>query len=115
MVTFRDQPWYSIPADVGERLERLNGINHAGLYFTIPDNGTLQPRTTPATPLNPGTPVPVIAAQPGALAAGSTRWRRDGWFRGWVGLVCVARLVCRRGVGRGVGSDRSSRTLARNA
>ncbi|HQZ34282.1 MAG TPA: ABC transporter permease [Ilumatobacteraceae bacterium] len=57
------------PGDVGARLERLNGINHAGLYFTIPDNGTLQPRTTPTRSTNPSTTAPVIAAQPGALLA----------------------------------------------
>lgn len=57
------------PPDVSARLERLNGINHAGLYFTVPDNGTLQPRTAPTRPINSSSPVPVIAAQPGALLA----------------------------------------------
>lgn len=57
------------PEDVAARLERLNGINHAGLYFTIPDNGTLQPRATATRPVNPGAAIPVIAAQPGALLA----------------------------------------------
>lgn len=57
------------PTDVAARLVRLNGINHAGLYFTVPDNGHLQPRTTPTRPTNNSTLVPVIAAQPGALAA----------------------------------------------
>lgn len=57
------------PADASQRLERLNGINHAGIYFTIPDDGTLQPRTSPTRPLNPGTSVPVIAAEPGAVLA----------------------------------------------
>jgi putative ABC transport system permease protein len=57
------------PADVTARLERLNGINHAGLYYTVPDNGTLQPRTTATRPLRPDSPIPVIAADPGAIAA----------------------------------------------
>ena len=57
------------PDDTTARLERLNGINHAGLYYTIPDNGTLQPRTTATRPPNPGTPIPIIAAQPGAILA----------------------------------------------
>lgn len=57
------------PDDVAERLQRLNGINHAGMSFTVPDNGTLQPRTSPTRPTNPTTATPVIAADPGALAA----------------------------------------------
>ena len=57
------------PDDVTQRLEALNGINHAGLYYTVPDNGTLQPRTTATRPVNQSTAIPVIAADPGAIAA----------------------------------------------
>ena len=57
------------PDDVTQRLEALNGINHAGLYYTVPDNGTLQPRTTATRPINQSTAIPVIAADPGAIAA----------------------------------------------
>ncbi len=57
------------PDDVAARLERLNGINHAGLYYTVADSGSLQPRTTAARPVNSGASVPVIAAQPGAILA----------------------------------------------
>lgn len=57
------------PPDATARLERLNGINHAGVFYTVPDTGTLQPRTNPTRPNNPTTPVPVIAADPGAVLA----------------------------------------------
>ncbi|MFN6120098.1 MAG: ABC transporter permease [Actinomycetes bacterium] len=57
------------PDDVAERLQRLNGINDAGMSFTVPDNGSLQPRTSPTRPTNPTSATPVIAADPGALAA----------------------------------------------
>jgi len=57
------------PDDVTQRLEALNGINHAGLYYTVPDNGTLQPRTTATRPVNQSTAIPVIAADPGAISA----------------------------------------------
>ncbi len=57
------------PSDVASRLEHLNGINHAGVYYTVRDNGTLEPRTSPTRPANPPTPVPVIAAEPGAVLA----------------------------------------------
>jgi putative ABC transport system permease protein len=58
------------PDDVDLRLEALNGVNHAGLYFTLPDNGTLQPRATASRPTGAASqPIPVIAATPGAVQA----------------------------------------------
>lgn len=57
------------PDDVTQRLAALNGVNHAGLYYTVPDNGTLQPRTTASRPANQSSAIPVIAADPGAIAA----------------------------------------------
>jgi putative ABC transport system permease protein len=57
------------PADVDERLEALNGVNHAGLSFLIPDSGSIQPRATATRPTSAATPIPVIAATPGAIRA----------------------------------------------
>jgi putative ABC transport system permease protein len=58
------------PDDVDQRLEALNGVNHAGMYFTIADNGALQPRATASRPTGTTTqPIPVIAATPGAVQA----------------------------------------------
>ncbi|MGK2887357.1 MAG: ABC transporter permease [Rhodococcus sp. (in: high G+C Gram-positive bacteria)] len=57
------------PDDPDQTLEALNGINHAGLIYTITDNGTLQPRTSPTRPLDNSQPIPLIAATPGAIAA----------------------------------------------
>jgi putative ABC transport system permease protein len=57
------------PADVASRLKRLNGVKAAGLYFTVPDNGDMQPRTTLDRLANTRATVPVVAAQPGALLA----------------------------------------------
>ena len=54
------------PTDTSARLETLNGIEHAGLYYTIPDNGNLQPRTTPTHPTNLAANIP---ADPGAVQA----------------------------------------------
>ena len=60
----------AFPVDVDARLEVLSGVNHAGLYFTIPDNGNIQPRNN-ATRLTGVTSqqIPVIAATPGAVEA----------------------------------------------
>lgn len=58
------------PDDVDARLQALNGVNAAGLYYTVPDNGSLQPRNTATRPLaNVPQAVPVIAATPGAVRA----------------------------------------------
>lgn len=57
------------PDDPDQTLEALNGINHAGLIYTITDNGTLHPRTSPTRPLDNSQPIPLIAATPGAIAA----------------------------------------------
>ncbi len=58
------------PDDVDHRLETLNGVNHAGLYFTIKDQGAIQPRNTATRPTGvTGQPIPLIAATPGALTA----------------------------------------------
>lgn len=58
------------PDDVEARLEKLNGINHAGLRYPVADNGELQPRSTASRPLGTSTqPIPIIAATPGAILA----------------------------------------------
>ncbi len=58
------------PDDVDERLQALNGVNHAGLMYTIDDGGHLEPRTMARRPIaTSGQPIPVIAATPGAISA----------------------------------------------
>ncbi len=57
------------PHDSDQRLERLNGINHAGLSYPVPSSDNTTPRTTPSRPLRAPTPTPIIAATPGAIAA----------------------------------------------
>lgn len=58
------------PDDVDQRLDRLNGVNDAGLRYPVTDNGTLNPRNTASRPLNASTqPIPIIAATPGAILA----------------------------------------------
>jgi len=57
------------PDNVDATLEALNGVNHAGLYFTIADSGTIQPRNAATRPVNAANQIPVIAATPGAVRA----------------------------------------------
>jgi putative ABC transport system permease protein len=57
------------PADTDQRLQGLNGVNHAGVFYTVADPGTIQPRTLATRPLRTTTPIAVIAASPGALRA----------------------------------------------
>lgn len=58
------------PAEPDATLEALNGVNHAGLIFTVPDTGTIQARNTAMRPIGTSSqPIPVIAATPGAVDA----------------------------------------------
>lgn len=58
------------PADVDHTLDALNGVNHAGLSFAVPDNGTIQLRATATRPVNTTSqPIPLVAATPGAIEA----------------------------------------------
>jgi len=59
----------SFPSDASLRLERLNGVNHAGIYYLIPEDIPLQPRAMPGRDGHGGISLPVIAAQPGAVLA----------------------------------------------
>lgn len=55
------------PDDTDQRLGRLNGVNHAGVYWTI-DSPRLDVRLLPAPNRNPSQ-IPVMAASAGAIAA----------------------------------------------
>lgn len=57
------------PTDTDQRLQTLNGVNHAGVYYTVSDPGTIQPRTLATRPLRNAAPIPLVAASPGALRA----------------------------------------------
>jgi putative ABC transport system permease protein len=57
------------PVDVDQRLQALNGINHAGLSYPVNGIDQLQPRNSATRPTGTYQPIPVIAATPGALAA----------------------------------------------
>ncbi len=72
------------PDDVDERVEALNGVNYAGLSFTVPDNGTIQPRNTATRPtIGSDQPIPVIAATPGALNAARPTLRTGRLYNTW--------------------------------
>ena len=58
------------PDEVDQTLQALNGVNHAGLFYALPDDGTIQARNTATRPVGTTTqPIPVIAATPGAVQA----------------------------------------------
>jgi putative ABC transport system permease protein len=57
------------PENVDQRLEALNGIQHAGLIYPISNTGTLQPRNTATRPTGSYQSIPLVAATPGALQA----------------------------------------------
>lgn len=75
------------PDNVDETLEALNGVNHAGLYYTVRDDGTIQPRSTAARPESAASrPIPLVAATPGAISSSlpslATGRTYDQWHEG---------------------------------
>ncbi len=72
------------PDDVDTVLQALNGVNHAGLYYTIPDTGTIQARNTATRPVGTiAQPIPVIAATPGAVDASLPRLLTGRTYDPW--------------------------------
>ncbi|HWL41545.1 MAG TPA: ABC transporter permease [Ilumatobacter sp.] len=70
------------PTDTTGRLTRLNGVNHAGRWWTI-DNDTLDARPI-ATPTAPQpSDIPVIAADPDALRAARPELSNGVIFDAW--------------------------------
>lgn len=57
------------PNDAGARLEVLRGVRHAGELFVVPASELLQPRAQFTRAANTGAPIPVVAADPGAMSA----------------------------------------------
>lgn len=57
------------PDDVDQRLQALNGINHAGLLYPVADDGDLEPRNTATRPIGSALQIPVVAATPGGVLA----------------------------------------------
>lgn len=54
--------------NVEEQLRRLNGVNAAGVFWTI-DNDQLDPRATATPTASQPSNLPVVAAEPGAIEA----------------------------------------------
>jgi putative ABC transport system permease protein len=91
------------PTDVDTRLERLNGVNHAGLYWTVQTQGLL-PRALPTRlGVRDDASISVIAATPGAVQASiplmSTGRLFDGFHDGRGELVAVLGSAAARQLG----------------
>ena len=59
----------AFPADVDTRLERLNGVNAAGLYWTLQPTPSIERLPGRLDPDTAGQGLAVIAATPGAISA----------------------------------------------
>lgn len=57
------------PADADARVERLGGVRHAGVYWTVRLGPDVAVRAAPVGDGADGVPVDVVAASPGALRA----------------------------------------------
>ncbi len=69
---------HPFPIDAQERLERLNGVEHAGLYWKVPDSG-LDVRILAAPSRRPE-PMQVMGVSPGALLAARPTLRTGRLF-----------------------------------
>ncbi|MFB9507276.1 ABC transporter permease [Streptomyces aurantiacus] len=59
----------AFPADADARVERLNGVRHAGVYWTAGTDRGLRVTAAPVGAGAGGRPIDVVAASPGALRA----------------------------------------------
>lgn len=88
------------PGDVDARLEGLNGVKHAGMYFLIPQAAAAQPRATAAR-VTTGQSIPVVGATPGAVQAslpviGSGRLFNDFHERTGARVALLGRVAARQ-------------------
>ncbi|GAB3966721.1 ABC transporter permease [Actinoallomurus acanthiterrae] len=89
-VTLQDAPQdpgtagIGFPTDTEDRLDRLNGVRHSGVFWTVQiagsDNGTLVSARPPWTAGTDTEPLNLIAASPGYLAAVHSRFRSGRSF-----------------------------------
>lgn len=61
------------PADADARVEHLNGVRHAGVYYTVRLGGSTTVRSAPVGGANGGERIEVVAASPGVLSAAGAR------------------------------------------
>ncbi|MFF1308003.1 ABC transporter permease [Streptomyces sp. NPDC058307] len=60
---------HAFPADAHARVGRLNGVQHAGVYWSVGSEQELKAAAAPVGDSIEGRPVDVVAASPGALRA----------------------------------------------
>ncbi|MEV7237290.1 ABC transporter permease [Streptomyces sp. NPDC051020] len=59
----------AFPADADSRIEKLNGVEHAGVYWNVRLGSEISVRSSPVGDMADGEKIDVIAASPGALQA----------------------------------------------
>ncbi|MGW2558423.1 ABC transporter permease [Streptomyces sp. NPDC001514] len=63
----------AFPEDADERIEKLNGVEHAGVYWTVQLDGDITVRSSPVGRGAEGSRIDVVAASPGVLQAAVPR------------------------------------------
>lgn len=73
----------AFPPDAGDRAERLNGVQHAGVYWTVQLNGESSVRSAPVDGVGDGGSIQVVAASSGVLDAASPTLSQGRIFDDW--------------------------------
>jgi putative ABC transport system permease protein len=78
-----DRSGPAFPGDADERVARLNGVQHAGVYWPVRLLPGITVRTTPARAAPPGDAPRVVAASPGVLRAADVSLAQGRLFDEW--------------------------------
>ncbi|TDC22658.1 ABC transporter permease [Streptomyces sp. 8K308] len=73
----------AFPDDAQARVERLNGVTHAGVHWPVPLPDGTSVRPTPARTTPPGDEPRVVAASPGTLRAADVILAQGRLFDAW--------------------------------
>ncbi|BBC33027.1 Efflux ABC transporter, permease protein [Streptomyces graminofaciens] len=77
------KPALSFPDDADRRIERLHGVEAAGVYWTVDAPAARRVRAAPVGEGARGDEVPVLAASPGVLTAARATLQQGRLFDSW--------------------------------
>ncbi|MDJ0341983.1 ABC transporter permease [Streptomyces sp. H10-C2] len=74
----------AFPADADGRIERLGGVENAGVYWTVHPAGDATVRSSPVGGASGGEETGIVAASPGAILAADPHLAQGRLYDGWM-------------------------------